>query len=655
MRRSLLRHTPVITGLACLLAAAPSLAASVQQVRVGNHPTFTRVVFELDAPSGYRIEKGVDQGTQELIVTLEAASTPRSVRSGSPEVGLVAVQEGKAQTVAHIRLRAANAGVKEMILSDPPRIVIDLMREPSRIAAEKAAAEKRTAAKAPAVAEAQVKPAEPAVAPKPSAETKLPVIAVKPPVEPKAPAVAPKPSVEPKPPVVAVKPAVEPKPPVVAPKPSIEPTPPVVAVKPAVEPKPPVVAPKPSVEPKPPVVAVKPPVEPVVAPKPTLKPSETPELAKLEAKPTPVPTIAKPEVKPTPLPTTAKLEAKPAPLPVAPKPAVEPPPAPVAPAPVVKPAETVVAPKPETKLAQTPVTPAPDLKAVPAPPELAKAAPPEAPVPAPAAKPSPPAPESIEKPPAPAPPTPAGVAKTRPAEPAAGSHAAPADAGKLFGLDSMQIGALGGGVLLLVVLVVMLMRRRRLPNDLDVTALVDEDAEPPISEGLDFGAGAGEREAAPIPAPTTRSAPERLTQTQAPTPPIAAPGGLFGDTDQELFDTSEKGESKMSQDTLDLPVSRSQRPSPAPTMATSTAGDSDVARLVRELERRIAQVETRLDEANDARERLERQVAAQSEELRVQRAAIARTQRALRGLNRGDEEQATEPALRDPNRPMGGN
>ena len=40
-------------------------------------------------------------------------------------------------------------------------------------------------------------------------------------------------------------------------------------------------------------------------------------------------------------------------------------------------------------------------------------------------------------------------------------------------------------------------------------------------------------------------------------------------------------------------------------------------------------------------------VAAQSEELRVQRAAIARTQRALRTMSRGDEEKATEPALRD--------
>ena len=40
-------------------------------------------------------------------------------------------------------------------------------------------------------------------------------------------------------------------------------------------------------------------------------------------------------------------------------------------------------------------------------------------------------------------------------------------------------------------------------------------------------------------------------------------------------------------------------------------------------------------------------MAAQSEELRVQRAAIARTQRALRTMSRGDEEKATEPALRD--------
>ena len=83
-------------------------------------------------------------------------------------------------------------------------------------------------------------------------------------------------------------------------------------------------------------------------------------------------------------------------------------------------------------------------------------------------------------------------------------------------------------------------------------------------------------------------------------------------------------------------------------LGRAMGGDSDARELVRELERRMAQLESRLDEANAARERLERQVTAQSEELRVQRAAIARTQRALRGMTRGGEEQATEPALRDP-------
>ncbi len=76
----------------------------------------------------------------------------------------------------------------------------------------------------------------------------------------------------------------------------------------------------------------------------------------------------------------------------------------------------------------------------------------------------------------------------------------------------------------------------------------------------------------------------------------------------------------------------------------------DVTGLVRALERRVAQMESKFDEANEARERLERQVTAQSEELRVQRAAIARTQRALRSLSRSDDEQATEPALKDPGR-----
>jgi MYXO-CTERM domain-containing protein len=62
------------------------------------------------------------------------------------------------------------------------------------------------------------------------------------------------------------------------------------------------------------------------------------------------------------------------------------------------------------------------------------------------------------------------------------------------------------------------------------------------------------------------------------------------------------------------------------------------SRVVEELERRLAHLETRLEEVVDAKERLERHVAAQTEELRVQRAAIARTQRVLRSLTRPEED-----------------
>jgi hypothetical protein len=75
--------------------------------------------------------------------------------------------------------------------------------------------------------------------------------------------------------------------------------------------------------------------------------------------------------------------------------------------------------------------------------------------------------------------------------------------------------------------------------------------------------------------------------------------------------------------------------------------------MMREMNRRVEALEGRIDELVDARDRLERQVAAQTEELRVQRAAIARTQRAVRNLARpeDDEQEPTEPALRDPNQP----
>jgi len=70
-------------------------------------------------------------------------------------------------------------------------------------------------------------------------------------------------------------------------------------------------------------------------------------------------------------------------------------------------------------------------------------------------------------------------------------------------------------------------------------------------------------------------------------------------------------------------------------------------RRVEELERRVAHLEKRLEEVAEVKDRLDRQLATQNEELRVQRAAIARTQRVLRNLSQ-NPDSATEPALKGP-------
>ncbi|MEN8161160.1 MAG: hypothetical protein ABFS41_13900, partial [Myxococcota bacterium] len=62
-------------------------------------------------------------------------------------------------------------------------------------------------------------------------------------------------------------------------------------------------------------------------------------------------------------------------------------------------------------------------------------------------------------------------------------------------------------------------------------------------------------------------------------------------------------------------------------------------------ERRIAHLEKRIEELSEAKDRLERQISAQTEELRVQRAAIARTQRVLRSIAPKDEE-GSDPLVR---------
>jgi hypothetical protein len=236
--------------------------------------------------------------------------------------------------------------------------------------------------------------------------------------------------------------------------------------------------------------------------------------------------------------------------------------------------------------------------------------------PEPVAKPAPP----VARAPEAAAPKPMAKTPAPPAPAAAKPGLADRFGLRLQGPGSWRTYGLVGGGALIFAFVVALLLRRRSRTSLDALEMARE----PLEGGDAFATGSGsgmgmgaERDSFP-----------------------AAAQGLFDDE-------SEKGDMDMA---AQLPIERETRG----RMQTPSGGaDSDPGPLVRELERRMTQLESRLDQATGARARLERQVTAQSEELRVQRAAIARTQRALRGMNRGGDE-ATEPALRDPSKPPTG-
>jgi hypothetical protein len=475
-----IRRAFVLAWLSLGLFAPPAESANVVQVRVGPHPTFTRVVFELDALAGYRVERRTlgAEGATEIVVTLEASSRARSITSRSKLVDVVSVEQGTGQAVARIRLHKPGLRLREMVLADPPRIVLDLMGDEAEIAAQP--------------------------------------------------------------------PAPQPKPEVIAEEP---PTP-----KPAAAPQPP---------PEPEVIAEEPP-----APRPAAAPQPPPE----------------PEIVPAAPEDRSQVERQPASpwLPAA---------RPSAPEQAEAPAE-----EPGSQVGDVPpgmVVRQLDREAT----------------------------EARVEPAPPTAPTPRRV----------GVKPEPAPAGFELRSNLIAVGAVALGALVVVVAVIVFARRRSLPNDEDVMVLAEDGSE-----------------ATPVPAEGFAMDASESEPAEAAEEPFSEVSESTTSPEPGLFDEPDKGESAMDTETQELSSVGDELRAPPKFPGEE---ESDLARVVREMERRIAHLETRLDESIDARERLERQVAAQTEELRVQRAAIARTQRALRGLSRSEEEQATEPALRDPAKP----
>lgn len=532
LRRALRVVAPVALVVSL---AAPAFAAQIVQVRVGNHPTFSRVVFELDTHAGYQIESRGATDSKVLAVLIDADSRNRDVISKSLGIGSVTVEAVGGKSLVLVTLRRDDLVIKEMILSNPPRIVLDF-RYPDPAPAAKIASTSSGSA--------------------PIDDAPVPVTAEPVSIEPET---LESVHVEPEP--------IRSEPVAVAP----------VVASPAVS------EPDPELEPEPEIVVV-------AEPEPRDEAIDDSRLGNEfaaganGATPSPDPTVGDSMI------DTPQTQAFTVEHDTVAQTATEKMPAPMA----VRTQASVPVEKPPA-IAQSPI------------------------------------PHSRD-----------------PQQPKS---------------NMALIAAVGAGVLLVAGVVLVMKRRASLPNDLDLAALPNEfanyDEPAPVTriESEPTEIIRIPRDGFEVPDVTALTddakadvgyAAARVSEANTAAYSLSEVSANSARAGTELFDEDPEGEKQMDMEANDLLAQRGVFAASPAVSSRGDSADSELASMVQELMTRLGTLETRLEESNEARERLESQVAAQSEELRVQRAAIARTQRALRSLSRTDEDQATEPALRNP-------
>lgn len=519
----------------------PALGAKLIEVRVGRHPGYTRVVLQTDAPIEYVLTRSP---TGNLRIALEADASPRRLASKSDVLREVIVEKTGEGSLARLRLHRTDVAVKEMVLTNPPRIVLDLtpgVPQPQLAAAEAPVEEDPEAQATPAEAQPEAAPSEVAE-PEPEPVKAEPTLAASTAaaaggrlgdskVEPTPESgsdVAEVPSSAPA--IVADE--------SVADESAADTVPQVVDGSSAESPEPSAAADGQAADSG----------EEAVADDET---GDSAEEAVADA-------------------GDAAEEAEP-------------------------PTEGVVTADSSKQGAR--------LREMPAPPPARGSSPPEPPPAAAATNP--------------------GVFAFLPA---------PLD-------DPLVLGGIAG--LLVLVAALVAVRRRG-------AARAEEDLESPFASPEPFAEPVESSSSTSFDVPAS-VANESSRDGDLPAVPGQEPGAESSEPFSQHAAGFEEGDSLFSggadaEEEKDADA-RAFAPVPAVDLGAADAPPpgGDVMRAVEELERRMGQMETRLEEVMDAKERLERQVSAQTEELRVQRAAIARTQRVLRNVSR-PEDEATEPA-----------
>lgn len=122
-----MRAAPAAAALAALLLGLPAGALEVVDVRVAEHPDFTRVVIELDAAG----DPHLTRAGEELLLTLDADARPVRIAGEGSAVEWVQLEPTPEGSLARIRLARADLSVQQRLLAGPPRVIVEVHRTPA--------------------------------------------------------------------------------------------------------------------------------------------------------------------------------------------------------------------------------------------------------------------------------------------------------------------------------------------------------------------------------------------------------------------------------------------------------------------------------------------------------------------------------------------
>ena len=104
-------------------------APEVFDIRVRQLAGRTRIIFELQAATHYQIEHSDAPGGKKLLVSLYARTYPELRNFAEGQVASLRVQQRANKTVARIELRRADQAIEKKMLTNPARLVIDVLAE----------------------------------------------------------------------------------------------------------------------------------------------------------------------------------------------------------------------------------------------------------------------------------------------------------------------------------------------------------------------------------------------------------------------------------------------------------------------------------------------------------------------------------------------